>query len=81
MRPRSQTSIEAADANLDAATELADVALDALLAAPSRSSSDFAGKLRALEAEYGCEWQPHHMRALMADCKVLVGHESVESPE
>lgn len=65
----------AADNQIDEARESAieavDRSLDAFLAAPSRSIGAFADKLRALEAEYGCEWQPRHVKALIADLGIF----------
>ncbi len=86
METRSRTFVEAAEAinaaraNVNpAASEAArdraigkvDDALDALLAAPSRSVADFATKLRTLEAEHGCDWQPRHIKSLIADLAVF----------
>lgn len=65
----------AADREVDDARDRAiariDEALDAYLGAPSPTPRAFADKLRALEAEYGCNWQPRHISALMADVGIL----------
>ena len=59
------------DETRDAMLDQVDDALDAYLAVPSPSASAFADKLRALEAEYGCDWQPRHVRSLLADVAIL----------
>jgi hypothetical protein len=48
-----------------------DRALDSLLRAPSPHPGAFGEKLRLLEEEYGHEWQPRHVRALLADLAVF----------
>jgi hypothetical protein len=48
-----------------------DASLDALLASPSSTPRQFADKIRALESEYGCDWQPRHIQSLIADLTVL----------
>jgi hypothetical protein len=55
------------------ASAVADVddALDALLNAPSSTISDVGAKLRALADEYGCEWQPRHIKGLVADLRLF----------
>jgi hypothetical protein len=34
---------------------------------PSRTPSRFIEKIQALVSEYGCEWQPRHIEALVHD--------------
>lgn len=61
------------DHDRDTLNEAADDTLDALLAVPSAIPEQFGKKILALAAEYGDDdWQPRHMRALMADVKGLM---------
>lgn len=65
------------EADRDAGIAAVDSALDEFLAAPSASSDDLLFKLRALSSEYGTDWQPRHIRALIADEAALRGmHEA-----
>jgi hypothetical protein len=47
--------------------EAVDRSLDRLLRTSSPSPSAFLLKLRALQNEYGLEWQPRHAEYLLAD--------------
>lgn len=47
--------------------DAADRALDVFLRMPSRTPSRFIEKIQALVSEYGCEWQPRHIEALVHD--------------
>ena len=57
----------------DAGIAAVDAALDEFLAAPSASPNDLLFKVRALAGEYGTDWQPRHIRALVADEVALRG--------
>jgi hypothetical protein len=87
MESRSERFIEAVDAfraagasvalgatedERDAAIENSDSALEVLLSVPSSSSREFGEKLRALELEYGSDWQPRHIAALLGDAALLL---------
>ena len=49
--------------------ERIDTALDLLLLTGSPDAASFQTKLEALEREYGYDWQPRHVGALLADAR------------
>lgn len=59
------------EADRDAGIAAVDVALNEFLAAPSAGPSGVLSRVRALASEYGTDWQPRHIRSLLADKAAL----------
>lgn len=71
-RARSRIKANTAERASDQVIRNVDQALDVLMTVPSPSLGAFGEKIRILEAEYGPEAQPRHVRAIYADVAIVL---------